>query len=93
MAKREDLEKGTRVRIKDILKGTETERKYSINQHMRKMQGKVFPIHDISGPLRINIYCNDSGRTYVFHPDDLELVSPPPPIPPASFDPKDLYID
>lgn len=90
------FEVGQPVRITKNLKGTKTDKKYTIAKDMYNMAGKTFLIHQIDGSrIRIkNPNKNSGGRdTYVFHPDDLFPLSCEINLPPAAtFDPKNLNI-
>lgn len=85
------FEEGQHVKIADDLKGSKTQKKYSLAQEMINMSGKVYPIHRIVTFERIRIKHKDN--IFVFHPDDLSVVSDKPNYPePAIFDPGNLSI-
>ena len=86
---------GDRVVIHSLDK---TEPEYQANSTMRKMIGKDFEVEKAlitSGRPKLRIR-SPGGRTYVFHPEDLELIrldlinSEAMPQEKIMFDPKEL---
>ena len=67
------LKIGSMVRVCIKLRGSLTERRYTINDTMLKMQGHEYEVHKIINPEKIKLYYPNASRGYVFHPDDLIL--------------------
>lgn len=96
----QNLKNGMIVTICKELKGSETERRFSLDDsdgYMIYMQGQNYPIRDISfSENKVKIYCPDANRTFVFDPVDLfpvdidKYYGPPPE--PVTFDETKLVL-
>jgi len=94
-----DKKNSTPVKIVNELSGTRTDHEFSINEdYMPQMAGKIFILNKTPDEIKRcpshRIYNDDAGQSFIFHRDDLKILSGEEiPLPdPEQFNPDKLFI-